>query len=390
MSDFYDQFVNSLDDLSLADLQKLHSLISAKLPKNKTPTENKDLGGDTLNCCPKCGSTNYKKHGTKDGRQRYICKDCKKTFSESNATIFYHSRLSTGQWKELLRGMIDRLSTTEISKNVGISQPAVWYNMQKVFEVLAKVYGKQDTFIDIAEADETFTHTSFKGKRNAEYFIKYLRRMPRHQRSREEKIEYLMKYGLYDELAMYEPDYLEQLLSDDVLTYDRGISNRDQTNIVVCTDRNRNLFVSPVSVGKLTSDDATKALGGRFANDAILVTDENNAYNELAESEGIQLEQILSTKHVKGPFNLARINAICDNLKDFLGPDKYRPATKYLDLWLMFYIWLEKNKELNTYQKRDLLFDLISDNRHNMSMNYDKHTERELTLNTKGLYPTKV
>ena len=390
MSDFYDQFVNSLDDLSLADLQKLHSLISAKLPKDKTPTENKDLGGDTLNCCPKCGSTNYKKHGTKDGRQRYICKDCKKTFSESNATIFYHSRLSTEQWKELLRGMIDRLSTTEISKNVGISQPAVWYNMQKVFEVLAKVYGKQDTFIDIAEADETFTHTSFKGKRNAEYFIKYLRRMPRHQRSREEKIEYLIKYGLYDELAMYEPDYLEQLLSDDVLTYDRGISNRDQTNIVVCTDRNRNLFVSPVSVGKLTSDDATKALGGRFANDAILVTDENNAYNELAESEGIQLEQILSTKHVKGPFNLARINAICDNLKDFLGPDKYRPATKYLDLWLMFYIWLEKNKELNTYQKRDLLFDLISDNRHNMSMNYNRHTERELTLNTKGLYPTKV
>ncbi len=390
MSDFYNQFVNSLDDFSLADLQKLHSLISAKLPKDKTSTENKDLGGDTLNCCPKCGSTNYKKHGTKDGRQRYICKDCKKTFSESNATIFYHSRLSTGQWKELLRGMIDRLSTTEISKNVGISQPAVWYNMQKVFEVLAKVYGKQDTFIDIAEADETFTHTSFKGKRNAEYFIKYLRRMPRHQRSREEKIEYLMKHGLYDELAMYEPDYLEQLLSDDVLTYDRGISNRDQTNIVVCTDRNRNLFVSPVSVGKLTSDDATKALGGRFANDAILVTDENNAYNELAESEGIQLEQILSTKHVKGPFNLARINAICDNLKDFLGPDKYRPATKYLDLWLMFYIWLEKHKELNTYQKRDLLFDLISDNRHNMSMNYNRHTERELTLNTKGLYPTKV
>ena len=390
MSDFYDQFVNSLDDLSVADLQKLHSLISAKLPKDKTPTENKDLGGNTLNCCPKCGSTNYKKHGTKDGRQRYICKDCKKTFSESNATIFYHSKLSTGQWKELLRGMIDRLSTTEISKNVGISQPAVWYNMQKVFEVLATVYGKQDSFIDIAEADETFTHTSFKGKRNAEYFIKYLRRMPRHQRSREEKIEYLMKHGLYDELAQYEPDYLEQLLSDDVLTYDRGISNRDQTNIVVCTDRSKNLFVSPVSVGKLTSDDATKALGGRFANDAILVTDENNAYNELAESEGIQLEQILSTKHVKGPFNLARINAICDNLKDFLGPDKYRPATKYLDLWLMFYIWLEKHKELNTYQKRDLLFDLISDNHHNMSMNYNRHAERELTLNTKGLYPTKV
>lgn len=231
MQDFIEEFLNSLDDLSVADLRKIHSIISAKLPKENSPTENKDLGGDTLNCCPKCGSINYKKHGTKDGRQRYICKDCKKTFSESNATIFYHSKLSTGQWKELLRGMVDRLSTTDISKNVGISQPAVWYNIQKVLEVLAKVYGKQDTFIDIAEADETFTHTSFKGKRDAEYFIKYLRRMPRHQRSYEEKVEYLMKNGLYDELAENEPEYLAQLLSDDVLTYDRGISNRDQTNI---------------------------------------------------------------------------------------------------------------------------------------------------------------
>lgn len=307
MSAFYEQFIDNLDDLSIEELQKLHSLVSAKIPKEKIPTENKDLGNESFDCCPKCGSTNYKKHGTKDGRQRYICKDCRKTFSESNATIFYHSKLSVWQWKELLRGMIDGLSTTEISKNIGISQPAVWYNMQKVFKVLSSVYGKQDKFIDIAEADETFTHTSFKGKRDAEYFVKYLRRMPRHQRSREEKIEYLMKHGLYEELAQNEPDYLEQLLSDDVLTYDRGISNRDQTNIVVCTDRNKNLFVSPVSVGRLTSDDAIKALSGRFAGDAILVTDENSAYIELAESEGIQLEQILSMKHVKGSFNLARI-----------------------------------------------------------------------------------
>ena len=59
------------------------------------------------------------------------------------------------------------------------------------------------------------------------------------------------------------------------------------------------MFVALVSVGKLTSGDATKALSGRFAENAILVTDENNAYIELAESERIQLEQILSSKHIK-------------------------------------------------------------------------------------------
>ncbi len=281
MQNFYDQFINSLDDLSVADLELLHSIVSAKLKKDKEPTEDKDI--NTIRSCPKCGSVRYKKNG----RQRYMCKDCGKTFSESNGTIFYHSKLSVGQWKELLRGMVDRLSTTEISKNVGISQPAVWYNVQKVFEVLSKVYGKQDNFIDIAEADETFTHTSFKGKKDSSFFIDVLERMPRHQRSYEEKMEYLMDKNHYDNLKENKPDLLEKFLNDDVLTYDRGISNRDQTNIVVCTDRNKNLFVAPVSVGKLTSDDATKALGGRFAEDAILVTDENNAYIELAESEGI-------------------------------------------------------------------------------------------------------
>lgn len=35
-------------------------------------------------CCPICGSASYKKHGmTNQGMQRYICKDCGKTFSEN-------------------------------------------------------------------------------------------------------------------------------------------------------------------------------------------------------------------------------------------------------------------------------------------------------------------
>lgn len=35
--------------------------------------------------CPKCGSISIKRNGTKEGRQRYICKDCH--FLEYPATI---------------------------------------------------------------------------------------------------------------------------------------------------------------------------------------------------------------------------------------------------------------------------------------------------------------
>ena len=41
-------------------------------------------------CCLHCGSTSFKKHGkTRSGVQRYICKDCGKTFSENYGLITY-------------------------------------------------------------------------------------------------------------------------------------------------------------------------------------------------------------------------------------------------------------------------------------------------------------
>ena len=33
--------------------------------------------------CPLCGSTSVNKNGKKDGRQRYLCKSCVKTFGDT-------------------------------------------------------------------------------------------------------------------------------------------------------------------------------------------------------------------------------------------------------------------------------------------------------------------
>ena len=52
----------------------------------------------------------------------------------------------------------------------------------------------------------------------------------------------------------------------------------------------------PVGVGRLETDDVTKRLAGRFPTDGIMVTDSHNAYPKFAESEKIQLEQILHVK----------------------------------------------------------------------------------------------
>ena len=69
-------------------------------PKRKTP-EGK------IYCCVHCGSANYKKIGfTKKGLQRYLCKDCKKSFSENHGDSLRYSHLSEHQWRIIIRGLI--------------------------------------------------------------------------------------------------------------------------------------------------------------------------------------------------------------------------------------------------------------------------------------------
>lgn len=57
-----------------------------------------DKPKSTIECCLHCGSVAIKKHGTtKGGVQRYICKDCGKTFSENYGLITHYTHLSEWQ-----------------------------------------------------------------------------------------------------------------------------------------------------------------------------------------------------------------------------------------------------------------------------------------------------
>lgn len=67
-------------------------------PKVKPKSDN-----SKVYCCPLCGSASYKKHGTTtSGMQRYICKDCGKTFSENYGDSLRYTHLSESQWLNIL------------------------------------------------------------------------------------------------------------------------------------------------------------------------------------------------------------------------------------------------------------------------------------------------
>lgn len=385
-----DKMFGNLDSLTDEELEELLSRLEVEKSSRSNAGNVKGLliEDNKVIACPHCGSTSVVKCGKKDGKQRYKCKEkeCSKTFMQTTNTMFTHTRLTREQWLELLRGMVEGLSINKIADNIGTSGKTVWYNRQKVLYVLAEIFGDQDDFVDIAECDEYSVHLSFKGKRDPTFFIEKLKRFPRHNYTYAEKVEYLQKAGLWDKLQQT-PEKLEELLHGD--RYIPG-TNRDSVCILTAKDRSGNLFAKPVCVGNMETSHMNTHMDGRFAPDAILVTDCNNTYDWFAEYRSLHHEKVLSSKHANGPYNLARVNALHSKLSAYWSESKENlPATKYLDCDIMLFWWLEKNKDLTTKQQIEELYSYIS-NCISGPITYGELKRRKLQLDTKGLIPYNV
>ena len=202
-----------IDSLSTEELEQLQTQLKAK-ESSDSPRVQPQAGKSKLSCCPYCKSTHYKKHGcTSSGMQRYICKDCRKTFSENHGDSLRYTHLSSEQWKTVIRGIVYDHSLPVIAADAHISVSTAWLCRIKVNQAIATMYGYSDLFKGLAEADEYYYRASFKGKRSPEFFIYILHRMPRHHRNYAQRVQYLQQAGLYDRLQKEDPDFLEYLLS---------------------------------------------------------------------------------------------------------------------------------------------------------------------------------
>ena len=367
-------------------------------PSNK-PKRTKDIyGNDNIYSCVYCGSTKLKSHGiTSAGNQRYICKSCGKTFTENHGSAMRYSHIDKDTWLGILRGIINNHSTTVIARDTGLVPSTVWLCKQKVCNAIKDMYGYNDLFNGVGEADEYYCRAAFKGKRDAEFFIYTLRRMPRHHRNRQEKIDWLIKNNLYDKLSIEEPDYLAELLSDDT-KMKRGISN-EQICILTLVDQNNTLYLEPVSVGRLEKAMAKSKLKQKFNGDNnILVTDDHKAYDRIMFGTGVKHQVVPANKHKKSKYNLAKVNSVHSLLTGYMDRFSGRVyTTKYLDLTLMLFWWLFKYKDYSTEQKAQALYKILIDEIPDLDakervdlVTMDKIVNREITLDTKGQFPTKL
>ena len=250
--------------------------------------------------CPICGGTHVQRNGRrKNGSQKFICKDCGKTFSIRKNSIFSGTRKPMSVWHEYMDCMAEGLTLDESAERCGISHKTAFTWRHKILDAMSK--NEDGRELDgIVEADETFLRVSYKGEAAMFSSGEVERDARRHGGENHKK-------GLSDELVC----------------------------VPCAIDRKGNAVSKVAKLGKCSIEALDLVLGGRISTESTLCSDEDSSYRKFSKRNGLRLVQIKGGKSVKGIFHIQHLNAYHTKLKDFVASFK-GVSSKYLNNYLVW------------------------------------------------------
>lgn len=255
--------------------------------------------------CVYCGSMSVKRNGKYRSRQRYLCKDCGKSFNDMTGSPLSGTKYPH-KWLDYYKMMIEGLSLPKIAKSLKIHVSTAFYWRHKILNAVRSL-GHQ-TLQGIVESDETFFLESDKGKK-----------MITHRKA-------LKRGGVAKK---------------------RGIS-KEQICVVVAHDRNGQIFSQKAGKGRITAIEIDEVLGKYIDTSALLCTDTATNYKKFAQMKSLQHEAINVSKKQykkKGIYHIQHVNGYHKRLKKWM--DRFQGvATKYLDNYLFWHCYMELNKQL--------------------------------------------
>lgn len=149
-----------LDSLTPVDIEYLSEYLMDKLGKKLIESENSDNYSEDVDCCPRCGSHKIIGWGSKP-KQRYKCKDCKRTFSKTTGTVFFCSRLSYSEWSKFIMAELQGATLKYEMAMLGTSIATVFLMRHKLYEAVSQ-FG-ENTLSGLIEADFAYKRISFCG-----------------------------------------------------------------------------------------------------------------------------------------------------------------------------------------------------------------------------------
>ena len=254
--------------------------------------------------CIYCDGGRVVKNGTRrDGTQRYLCRDCGKSFIPSSHSVTSRTRKRLSVWADYLRCMMDRKTLKESAEECQISVCTAFAWRHKILDALRELAGRA-CLDGTVEADETYFNVSYKGN---------------HTKSRD--------------FTMPRPAHKR---GDDVHT--KGLSS--EKVCVPCAVSDRGIaYAKPVKLGKVSSECIKAAFDQVISPGAVLCTDREKAYLALAEQKGLDLVQMDTgcciTRKEGKTLGIQRVNAYHNVLKGFIRMF-HGVSTKHLESYIVW------------------------------------------------------
>ncbi|WP_107952361.1 IS1595 family transposase [Campylobacter concisus] len=273
--------------------------------------------------CPHCKSTHFVKNGKVQGRQRFICMDCRKTFAQTNNTILYGVKKDLSVWEKYIHCMIEKYSLRKTAQICGISLPTAFAWRHKILDALQQM---QDNIkLDgIVEADETFMPISYKGHHKDFDF-------PRLAKKR------------------------------GTANTKRGLS-KELVCIPCAVNLNGKSVAKIANLGKPNVKALNSVIFGKVEKESVFVTDSLRSYLKPSNEMNLNHIRIPRNKHSNGSFNIQVVNNYHSRLKSMLVYNFKGVSIKYLNNYLVYHNFVNFAKESRKDKKRMLLNHILNTN----------------------------
>ena len=152
--------INAIDSFSCDEKNQLINYIEKKTDTEKILNIVNSIA-IKISKCPHCESNNVRKFGTKDGIQRFQCRDCRKTYNSLTGTPLarLHKR---DQWLHMASALNDSISLDKTAVRCNIAHSTA-FRWRHIFLATAS-REMSETLDGIVEADETYFPRSHKGE----------------------------------------------------------------------------------------------------------------------------------------------------------------------------------------------------------------------------------
>ena len=281
--------------------------------KNRNPFSNSDIedalrniNPNNFSSCPFCDGKNIIRNGkTRLKRQRYICKNCGKSFSEMTGSPFMYSKKSLGTWVKYIFCMTEKLTLRETAGILKVNLTTSFLWRHKILSVAGTTL-KDSSLLDTIEIHELKVTENFKGN----------------HRKRPAPL----------------------------------INNRDFVIVLSCMDTGENkLFKASAKnrVGRLDRADLDKALAPLITGGKIIATPRNNTYVNFAKTNNLTLCMVGSYSYSIKGINAKKAENQSRSFKKFLF-EFSGVASKYISYYINLFklqIEDEKNKAMNLVNK---------------------------------------